>query len=260
MSSNEKVVSFFHRHLVPIYFSCKSENDSHSFIVTAFVLSVGNQWFLVTAGHCIKDIEKLISDLGYQITQCRLIDSMGLGARHREPIPFDYWGGCPACLSEERQFDYGVIQLSTYYKRLLEVNGVVPLSEEVWKKQPTVVAFYMLLGVPFQLTKVDADSICITTTLHSVERLNDKPSNFPQTDVPLFYGRIKLDESISDISGMSGGPIFAFHQNDKKELLYWLVALQSRWLPQSRILIASPTNLLGRFLEEVAQENRESDH
>lgn len=254
MPTHEEIVGFFHRHLVPIYFSCQKGRGTQSFVVTAFVLSVGSNWFLITAGHWIHDIKRLTYESGYQITQCCLLDSMGLGARHRDPIPFDYESASPVCLSEEREFDYGIIALSSYYKRLLETNNVLALNEEVWKKQPTKVDFYMLLGVPAELTKFDLNASKVITTLHTVEALEERPDNFPETDVPLFYGRVGLGEAVSNIKGMSGGPIFGFYQNDKGELRYWLVALQSRWLPDSHKIMACPTKLLGLFLEEMVQK------
>ena len=68
--------------------------------------------------------------------------------------------------------------------------------------------------------------------------------------MPLFYGKVFLGKALSNIEGMSGGPIFGFYQNDKDELRYWLLALQSRWLPKSHNTMACPTKLLGLFLEE----------
>lgn len=255
MPTHDEIVGFFHRHLVPIYFSCQKDRESQSFVVTAFVLSVGSKWFLITAGHCIHDIKRLTHEFGYQITQCHLLDSMGLGARHRDPIPFDYESASPVCLSEQREFDYGIIALSSYYKRLLKANNVQALNEEVWKKQLTKVDFYMLLGVPAELTKFDLNALEVITTLHTVEALEGRSNNFPKTDVPLFYGRVRLGEPVSNIEGMSGGPIFGFYQNHKGELRYWLVALQSRWLPDSHKIMACPTKLLGLFLEEMVQKN-----
>lgn len=250
MPTHEELVGFFHRHLVPIYFSCQKEKDIQNFVVTYFVLSVSSQWFLITAGHCIHDIDRLINKSGYQITKCYLIDSMSLGAKHPEPVPFDYKNSNPVCLSEDREFDYGVMVLSSYYRKLLETNNVLALNEEVWKKQPTKVDFYMLLGVPLELTKVNLNDFQITPTLHKVEALSKRPDNFPETNVPLFYGKVFLGKALSNIEGMSGGPIFGFYQNDKDELRYWLLALQSRWLPKSHNIMACPTKLLGLFLEE----------
>jgi hypothetical protein len=244
------LVSFFHRHVVPVCFTFQKQKATSTFVVTTFVLSVSEHWFLITAGHCIQEIETWIEN-GYEIAHCYLIDSLGLGATHQEPIPFVYRDSYPVCLSDEHAFDYGIMRLSPYYRQLLQANNVQPLNEEVWKKQPTNIDFYILLGIPAELVKVDPSNIEIAATLHPIEPIAERPEGFTEVDAPLFYGRIILGNEITSIKGMSGGPIFAFKKNENGELRYWLTALQSRWLPQSHYIAACPTKLLGHFLEEI---------
>ena len=250
MPTDSKLVSYFQKHLVPIVFSRQKDDEIQKFIVTSFVLSVLEQWFIVTAGHCISAINQLVNEHGYKITNCYLIDSFGLGAKHLSPIPFDFVASNPVCLSEKKEFDYGIIPLSSHYVNLLKANNIQPLNEEVWKKQPTHVDFYLLLGVPSQLTKLKSNNIEFITTQHRIKPVEEKPAEFPDTNWPLFYGRITLDESITNIEGMSGGPILGFYKNDKNELRYWLIALQSTWLEHSKIIKACPTRILGNYLEE----------
>jgi len=251
MPTDDELVGFFQRHVVPVFFTFQKEQDTQNFVVTAFVLSVSDQWFLITAGHCIRDIEARIDYYGYDNTRSQLIDSLGLGATHPEPIPFVYKDSHPAQLSDDYAFDYGVMALSPYYRQLLQANNVQPLNEEVWKKQPSEVDFYMLLGIPAELVKVNSTNVELAPTLHTVEPIDQMPERFTKVDAPLFYGHIVLGEDMSSIKGMSGGPVFAFHTNDKGELRYWLIALQSRWLPESHFIAACPTKLLGHFLEDV---------
>ena len=141
--------------------------------------------------------------------------------------------------------------LSAHFRSLLEANNIQPLNEEVWKKQPAKIDFYVLLGVPNQLTNLEIDKIEFTTTLHRIDALDNKPEGFPDTDFPLFYGNIVLGDSMTDIEGMSGGPILGFYRNERNELKYWLIALQSTWLKQSKIIKACPTRLLGTYLETL---------
>jgi hypothetical protein len=250
MSTDDNIVSYFQRHVIPVYFSFQKEGDIQRLVVSTFVLSVSDQWFLITAGHCIQEIQKLI-DCGYELTQCLLIDSLGEGAKHAEPIPFMYKESNPIWLSDDFAFDYGVIALSPYYKKLLLTNNVQALNEEVWKKQPNQVDFYTLLGIPAELVKVNSDNIELVPSLHTVKPVDKKPDGFSEVDTPLFYGQIVLGEGLESIAGMSGGPVFAFQKNEKGELRYWLTALQSRWLPEAHFIAACPTKLLGQFLEDV---------
>jgi len=212
-------------------------------------MSVSGHWFLVTAGHCISTIEE-IQESGYEIENCQLVDSMRTGTVDQMPLPFVYDKSRTFRLSEDLALDFGVIYLSNYYRALLEMNGIKPLSETVWKKQPESVDFYKLLGVPSQLTKEVDSQVVFSTTLHPVERLSEKPEGFRHTDIPQFYGKVYLDDEVTSIEGMSGGPIFAFRR-DSDGLRYWLVAIQSRWLPESQSIAACPTDILGGALSNL---------
>ncbi|MCL4264334.1 MAG: hypothetical protein KJ069_14010 [Anaerolineae bacterium] len=49
-TENDAWVHFFQRHLVPIVFTFSNGEKVHRGIVTAFVISVLDHWFLITAG------------------------------------------------------------------------------------------------------------------------------------------------------------------------------------------------------------------
>ena len=249
--SDETIVKFFQRHIIPIHFAFQKENDIQNIVVTSFILSVSDHWFLVTAGHCIRQINELIERTDVQLVQCQLIDSLGQGAKHLDPIPFTYRMANPIQLSDDYAFDYGFIPISLYYRGLLEKNNVAPLTEAVWKFQPNSVIYYLLMGIPGELVKVNPDEIAMTPTLLHVEPVSEKPDGFTDVDAPLFYGRIILDDSIQSIKGMSGGPIFAFQKYENGDVKYFLTALQSRWNPYSYHIAACPVELLGNFLESL---------
>jgi hypothetical protein len=116
--------------------------------------------------------------------------------------------------------------------------------------QPVNVDFYTLLGIPGEYVIVDTQSIDIKSTLYSIELLNERPEGYPETVIPKFYGHIELVDELTTIEGMSGGPIFAFHQNEKGEFHYWLIALQSTWKPRSQVIAACPSKVLGLLLED----------
>ena len=246
---NDKMVEFFHRHVVPIYFNFKKDTEHKCFIVTSFVISVYGQWFLVTAGHCIEDIENLIAS-GYDLIKCRLIDTMGTGATHRMPIPFDYATSSATKMCYDPKYDYGLIFLEDNYLDLLRSNGVVPMTEQVWEKQPEDPEFFALIGVPDELSDSNEDIAYVTSTFHIVKELQERPTNFEPTDAPTFFGKISLAEPMTTIIGMSGGPILSFKTAKTGELKYWLHAVQSRWIKSEKIVAACLMKPLGNFLKE----------
>lgn len=247
---DDTLVSFFLQHVVPIYFSFKKGDRRSCCLVTSFVMSVHNQWFLMTAGHCIKDIEQNLR-AGYAIERCRLIDSVGIGARHSSPIPFDYLAANPISLCYDETYDYGIIFVDELTKQLLKANGVVALTEEVWEKQPSHVDQYLLLGIPAELSEADADYARVTSTLHHIIELPQRPEGFKDTDAPTFWGEIQLRGEIpmTDIEGMSGGPVFAVMRGNDGRVRYWVHAIQSRWIKSKRQIAACLIRPLGVFLK-----------
>ena len=77
---------------------------------------------------------------------------------------------------------------------------------------------------------------------------HEKPDGFVETDVPMFYGHLDWNDSLDSIKGMSGGPVFAFRRT-KKGLSYWLLAVQSTWLRDTKEIAACRIRPLA---EEIA--------
>ncbi|MGD2119527.1 MAG: hypothetical protein PVG66_14290 [Chromatiales bacterium] len=246
------IVEFFHRHVVPIYFDFEKNGEHTCFLITSFVLSVYDQWFLVTAGHCIEDIEKLKTH-GYTLRKCRLIDSMGAGAEHWFPIPFGWDSAAPTKMCYDEAYDYGLIFLDDNIVELLQSNSIIPMAEPTWDKEPSKPEFYALIGVPDELSKSDKDLAKITTTWHIVDELPERPAAFQPTDAPTFWGRIRLTNELDSIVGMSGGPIFSFGYDSDGNLRYWLHAVQSRWIKSEKVVAACLMQPMARFLKEVLE-------
>jgi len=241
-------LSFLANHIAPILISYRKNGDEGSDILTAFVLSVSNRWFLITAGHCLTNIKQLLSD-GYQIVECSLIDSLGPDAGNRIPIPFPYEPN-NALVVDNDEFDYGAIALSDYYRRLMEKNNIRPLNEEVWLDQPTMPEAYVLCGFPAETTKFNTAFVETSSTQILIRRIENPTDLLKKVRPGLFYGQIRLDQDLKSIKGMSGGPIFAFQKDKEGRIRYWLVGLQSSWVPDKQIIIAHPITVLGKALRE----------
>ena len=249
--TQDDFIAFFHRHLVPMVFVFKMGDITARYIITTFVLSVRERWFLVTAGHCLEEVDKYNKE-GFSIHQCFLMDSMGTGATHFEPFIFPYDLAKPQYNPKSREMDYGIIPLSNLYQGLLKANKISPLNEEFWRIQRDDPEFFALLGVPKENLQIGENSVGIVTALNWIEEC-EKPDNVPDTDVPLFYGKITLHSDQKSVRGMSGGPIFAFKEVNGR-YKYWLKALQSRWIEQSEIVIGCPTTFLGNVIDKMISE------
>lgn len=245
-------IAFFHRHVIPMVFIFQKDHVAAPYVITTFVLSVKEKWFLITAGHCLQKIDEYKED-GYTLYKCYLMDSMGTGATHFEPIIFTYELSKPQyVLGNDRELDFGIIPLMEIYRGLLSANQVSPLNEDAWRIQPREPEFFALLGVPEENLKVSDNVVGVVTALNWIDEC-EKPDHLPNTGIQLFYGKITLHSDQKSVVGMSGGPIFAFKEING-QYKYWLKALQSSWLDKSEIVIGCPTALLGNVLDQMLAE------
>lgn len=248
------------KHVVPFAFVLTKGELRQEFITTAFVMSVNNIWFLVTAAHCFRIVNELLTN-GYTLVSCRLFDSLGINRRYVDPIPFNYDPDHAYCLDEfEEGLDIGFYFISTYYRKIFEANNIEALDEKTWEKVPNNIDFYWLIGLPVELIKFSPDQYLVGPLRLLVIPQTEKPNGFPDRLSPRFYGEIH-PESIESIKGMSGGPIFAFKSYSDK-LRYWLVAVQSTWLPVSHYIEAVPIKFFGdnvkKELKKLIDEERMS--
>jgi hypothetical protein len=226
--------------------------DLRAFSVTTFVISVRDVWFLVTAGHILRDVENRLK-AGRQIVKARLTDGFGTNDA-LPPIVFPF-GDTPEWHVFSSGVDYALFPLRPLYARQLVAGGVEPLDEQAWTDTPDHPDAYYLLGFPDEATDVSVNSradggvvnVSTGTPLLPVLPITDPPDTMKLTG-ERFYAKVPVTKGtgegreikLTDISGMSGGPVFAVAHDGQKTLRYWVVAVQSGWLKESRILAACP--------------------
>ncbi len=232
------IAAYFNQHCVPLYIQFAKRNaELVNIVMSAFVLSIDDEWFLVTAGHWWRDIGDL-QNSGYCIEKSRLIDYAGSQSKHFQPIPFDIESSVKMVI-DKNKYDYGIIHLRQTYRSLLESNGIKPFDESVWDKQPENPDFHFLLGIPTELTEECGNNVVIKPTFHTVKESQEAYEAFEKNDAPTFYGKIEIDNyDLSSIKGMSGGPLVSFKKTENGGLKYWLCGVQSRWLPGKRYIAA----------------------
>jgi hypothetical protein len=224
--------------------------DIQAFLISTVLISVRNFWFLVTAGHTLEDTQKRLQS-GRRILKSRLLDgTSGMAGS----IPFDL--DLSKIFHIDRDgHDYGLIPLRPLFSQSLMQGGIRPLTEKHWTDIPEVAENYYLLGFPKQAQTVKVTSnnsggdirIDFGCPLLPLERISTPPEAI-DSPVKRFYANVPIvsipkeieaeNSSLTDISGMSGGPIFGVKKIEQNRLRYWIVAIQSSWLPQSRTLAA----------------------
>lgn len=207
-AESREVAKHFLRQVVPIWFDLRKGRERHQLVYTAFILSVRGKWLLLTAGHCLAEMERYRTELGYTLERSSLFDSLGPRPRFSLPVPFDYDAAKPRPLCRDPMWDYGALILPNNTLRQLLANDVAAFDEEWWETEPEKVTAYYLLGVPDELTAVRGRDIHIGATMVRIEALDERPDGFEETDAPMFYGRL-VENPISSLKGFSGGPIIS---------------------------------------------------
>jgi hypothetical protein len=205
-------------------------------------LQVEDRFCLVTAGHVLIDIEDRCKKNGHVAQQHSLFDTWSPRSTVKKRIPFDFTTAVTPVLEYNPQFgiDIAVIELPDLYRKML-IKTIEPFTPERWIHQHKVsFDFYAILGIPFEAVAEEVNGNTVmqypNPQVVFVESVPPVIADEGATPLPQFFGKIVLGDPISDIGGMSGGPILGFRKNDQGQLHYWPVAVQSRWRPGSRTI------------------------
>ena len=240
------------RHVVPIYFDFRKDGLSAQFVQTSFAFSVYGRWLLMTAGHCITRIQEIRAN-GYRLEKCRLLDCLGLKAKYNEPVPFDYDDATPEMLCKDPTWDYGIMFPAENTCRLLAANGIVPFDEKWWATEPESVDAYFLFGVPEESVTASPNHVSLGPVMARLEKLDEPPEGFCQTDAPMFYGAL-VESPLASLKGFSGGPILSFANvpGTQKQANYWLHAMQVSAV-RGKYVSGIQMQPLGQFLKEFCE-------
>jgi hypothetical protein len=112
------VVAFMSRHFVAL--TCHY-NLTHSdgavsrevFALSGWLLEAHNIHFWVTAGHCLKELDRLLTFKEVEVVGGGFVDSFGYEAVHRDSIPYLYDPEDGYYVSQpEHGIDFGLIALN----------------------------------------------------------------------------------------------------------------------------------------------------
>ena len=211
---------------------------------------------LLTAGHVLKSLRELRDCENAVIEGGSLADVFGYRRVSDTPIPFDLKNAQLFFVDdEELGLDFGVIPIGPHHAQLLAKNGVVALSEENWAKQHGVqFEGYAMLGFPAELVSdrvSDSSTVRIEATMFAVRGF-EPAQDYRRTEYPRFVGQVSDGLPLKSLGGMSGGLIFGFRT--QPQLTYWIVAIQSSWNPQTRMVYGCNLPVLASLMTQWAKE------
>jgi hypothetical protein len=259
---DDTFVRFFSKHLVALNVACDGPGgvqaaDAYS----CFVLEIGGDCFLVTAGHTLK---ALYAELPKRTgVKASLFDGWRRTAS-QQPIPFDLLGAA-RLVEDDDGLDLGVIRLPPLLVRNLRANDIKPFDEKGWRAPPprSEMVRYAVIGLADQFiqretTKSGAVRVSVNPTFVYLEGV-DAPEDMKRS-FPCFYGKLADDlynqnagVSLNDMAGFSGGPIIGFsrHPHGGGKLRYHLVAVQSAWRRDRRVVVGPLMSVVAAGLESA---------
>lgn len=258
-----KELQFFCRHLIGLCVTYRYKNAPAGAAdrfnaYSGTLIEIDNGVYFLTAGHILRYLEAARRSDDVEIKTASLADTFGLNRICDLPIPFDL-GSVPFFFvdDDDEGLDFGIIPLAPYYVRLLAKNGVIALGEKNWIHQATLeFDLYWMLGFPEELASkrvpASGDAL-VAPVMFPLRRLSAPPPDRHPTRHPQFVGQLDPGLSLQSIKGMSGGPIFGF-KHDAGGLRYWIVALQSAWHPQRRIVYGCSLPILASMMSQEAAE------
>jgi len=218
------------------------KDPANSFFCSCFLLSLKGQWYLVTAGHILRDMSRQAQAKKSVYQNFLLADAFGPYAPNRDQIPFDFDGAQKVFKFDKNTgMDFAFIALRPMYQKLLAANNVIAVTEADWQRRKyTRFEQYFMLGFQDEIVERHVvprrnDYVVhgkpIPVFIH-IARLKEPPESEARLKSWGFVGQIDGAHLVGDLAGMSGGPIFGITSGLRK---HGIAAIQSGWLPTSRI-------------------------
>lgn len=204
---------------------------------SGFVVELGSDWLVVTAGHIFDELKKAV-DGGAKLTNWSVDDSaVSTSPQPPIPIPLDIDTDVFFLHDEVQGMDYAMLVLPQLACLALAAQGIVPVRQSQWStKDLPEFNTWLLVGIPFEATKMPfgAPQIEKYIVTVKVDRLADRPEGFLDTAFARLYAKVDFSSigdngpTITDIEGMSGGPIFGL-RGTRDDFEYRLIGIQSSW-------------------------------
>jgi hypothetical protein len=215
----------------------------------------------LTAGHLLRDLDVAVSSGAIKVEKARLVDIFGYDAQVEYSIAFDFTNTRRHYLvNDSKGLDIGLMVLSDFYVRQMEVNKVVPVEDNNWSQlDGKPYSSFYVLGFPEDLNSGVYKKGTLTYIRPAIQKLEPitlVPDRIAVGHPNRFFAGVPKASALN-FKGMSGGPIFGFRDDQPND--YWLVAVQSGWYPQNGIIVGCPMPAIGWLTSEALRIIQERD-
>jgi len=248
----EALLQYLCRHVVAVVLEYKYRSDdgcvapdSHFACLTAFLISVSDHWYLVTAGHVIEDWRPAMrTNRPRQIVGAALVDYFGINPTRRDPLRFDLFAlPMRHAYNDREDIDYAVVLVDEALRSSLDQNGILPLPINEARDNYEDFYGFGLVGFP--------EEYCVTEPCSTRRSpiAGVKPALVPlkrdtrltkSTRDAAFVADVVTMGNQKSVLGMSGGPVFGYLRGDDGHSQYEVVAIQSQWNGSDKRILACP--------------------
>jgi hypothetical protein len=260
-SLTDRVSQTVGRHFVAL--SCvqrpPSSDEERVFVFSGFLVTAGNQWFYVTAGHILKDIRAALV-AGYVFDRWRLDDQTAGNAFKGMAVPYVFDADDWLVIEDEAQgLDYAAVPLREMCRLALAAGGAAPIASNAWGDHVTDHDHWVLVGIPKESVYYDGETKIAARVVMAPVSPTDEPAAAGSKTANQFYAKLQDDPNgaVADVNGMSGGPIFGL-KNVAGRWMYQVIGVQSGWYESSRVTAACPFSSFGMALEEAVASAKAS--
>ena len=228
----------------------------HNFLCSGFILCNGDNWYFATAGHCLKDLQKLRQRKDIECDLPFFLDSIAPNSKPHPDLQFNIDDRDVEFIDDDAMgIDLGLMRLNYLEVLAFKQSNRIPLTEDKWMAKPSnEIPSYFIAGATNEgsfVSEINGQPVVdIVTKTFRINPIDAEPTIVPE--IPWTSFKIP-DNSLSDISGMSGGPIFAVQQ-DGTQVKYWVIALQSQWNAPKRIAFTCRLPEFSRIFEEIERK------
>ncbi len=229
-----------------------TDSEPTVLVFSGFLIEVSDVWFWVTAGHIFRDIRSEISK-GRVFDTWRLDDQTARNNFKGAAIPFVFEPEQWIVVEDEPTgLDYAAVSLHPVFCRQLEAGNAAPISRNAWGDHVTESDQWALVGIPSESVSWDQRSEIVgKVTLLPIEPTGT-PESAGEKASNQFFARITAMGTVSDIDGMSGGPLFSLKKVDS-EWRYSVIGIQSGWYPSIKTIAACPFVSFASALEPLVE-------
>lgn len=269
---DSRLTAVFQQHLVRVCVDFTAKKRRHIGVYSGFLLELGNMFMWVTAGHVLEEIEAICGMSSYSSVRIGWADNSESIPAAR--IPFDF-ASTPKFKHNKDGIDIGwLVPHGLALEALRKEPNNVPFTEPAWRNitaEYAILSMY-LVGCPREAVRPavipdlsrDPITIAMPTSRLRLRKIDPRTDEDPKDcwdKSDSFFAEIVPEGApstvmLSSIIGMSGGPVIALSERPDKKIAYHLVGIQSAWLPESRIIRATPISLLVEPLVAAYEEVR----